>query len=120
MSQTAINFDGSSIRVLPRQLQNVTCCECDKPRAKWELVRAPQGEGFTCSLCMLYKTRWGDDNAAHLLAFVDAVMEHTGQPIRMDHGRIVKIEDADRIFGAIVAENKVTALRQKLWRIRDA
>lgn len=120
MSLTAINFDGSSLRVLPRQLQNAHCCECDKPQAKWELTRAQQGEGFICSLCMLYETRWGEENKTQLLEFVDAVVEYTGKPIMMDNGRIVNLEDADRIFGAIVAENKVTSLRQKLWRMRNA
>ena len=120
MSQTAINFDSASIRVLPKQLQGTACSQCDKTQAKWELIRAPEGEGFICSLCMLYGTRWGEENVPHLLAFVNAVVEHTGRPILMDHGRIVKVEEADRIFGAIVAENKVTSLRQRLWRMRDA
>jgi len=69
---------------------------------------------------MLYETRWGEENKPHLLAFVDAVVEHTGKPILMDTGRIVKVADADRIFQAIVAENKVTSLRRKMWRMRHA
>ena len=120
MNQTAINFDASSLRVLPKQLQGASCSKCDKPQAVWELTRADLGEGFICSLCMLYETRWGEENAAHLLAFIGAVVENTGEPILMDHGRIVKPDDANRIFGALVAENKVTSLRQRLWRMRDA
>ena len=120
MSLTAINFDGNTIRVLPQQMHGSHCCECDKPRAKWELLRAAPGEGFICSLCMLYKTRWGEENEKQILEFVDAVVEYTGKPIKMNEGRVVKLDDADRIFGAIVAENKVTSLRQKLWRVRNA
>lgn len=101
------------IRPLPRAMWGANCDNCDKPHAKWEYTvfgnRTKQKR--MCSKCMLYESKLGKSLAVGIEALIKEVEKELGTKFQKKDGKIVKVEDADRIFGAVVFANRVHAVR---------
>lgn len=115
-----VSFDHTMLRPLPQELLGATCGQCDKPQAVWALVHATQtGDEtpFVCSLCMLYKSRWSTDARESIDALI-AEVEWVRQPFERSSltGELVSCRDADRIMFAVVAENYMTAAKERMAR----
>jgi hypothetical protein len=62
----------------------------------------------------MYEYPWGISRKAKLSEFVEEVEKKRGIPFEYDDsGRLVLVEDADRIIGAIVMTSRVFQLRRR-------
>jgi len=111
----SVSFDSFLVLPLPKVLLKSACSECDKPQSVWKLTRSPVELPFICSLCLLYKSRWGEDNAESISGLIQAVEGKLGKLFDRDESRwLLRPEDADRIMFAIVATNRAFAMRDRM------
>jgi len=112
----SVRFDSGLVTPLPKALIGSSCQECDKPQANWKLMRSQSETPFICSVCLLYESHWGQDNAEDIGILVENVGASMGAPLAVElDGRLVPHE-ADRIMFSIVASNKAWALRERMER----
>jgi hypothetical protein len=111
----SVSFDPLLVLPLPKDLLGAACSECDKPQAVWKLTRSPVELPFICSLCLLYKSRWAEENVEPIAGLIQAVEGKLGKMFDRDEKRcLVRAEDADRIMFAIVATNRAFSMRDRM------
>lgn len=110
-----IPFDSKLVKPLPSSLHGMSCTNCSKPHASWSLRAVEDvAESAVCSRCVLYDSRWGEEQENNLARFVAAVEANLGTTFEKDANmRLSRREDADRVLGAIVMENMVYSLRSR-------
>lgn len=94
----------SSLRLLtplPRTLWQSNCAVCDKTQARWT-VRGVQPAVFICSLCLLYRTTWGKQNAAQVESIKAEVEKSRTEPFQMQGEKLHNCADADSVLGVVV------------------
>lgn len=96
--------DINSLRVLmplPSNLWHSNCAKCDKPQARWT-IRGVKPDVFVCSLCLLYKTGWGQRNESLIETTLESVEKSRDQPFVRQDSRLFNCPDADSVMGVIV------------------
>lgn len=113
----SVSFDSHLVVPLPKDLLGSRCSECDKAQAVWRLTRSPLELPFVCSHCLLYKSRWGEDNLTPITELIQAVEGALGTSFERDSDlKLVHCSDADRIMFSIVATNRAFGVRDRLER----
>lgn len=118
--------DPERLAPLPEALQELKphCALCDKPGSVWHL-RTPHKDGadaydFLCSLCLLYRTSWGRQNKRQIQRVVKGIEDHGGFVFeRRRKNRLARLEDADRIAGAIVLTSRMFDLQDRKARFEE-
>lgn len=111
----SVSFDPHLVAPLSKDLLGSRCSECDKAQAVWRLTRSPAELPFVCSYCLLYKSRWADDNVQPIADLIQAVEGRMGKVFERDEDRkLVYCIDADRIMFAIVATNRAFFMRDRM------
>jgi hypothetical protein len=102
--KSPVSLDPSILR--PREGPACVCPWCGKERARWYTA---DGAAWVpmCSLCWLYDSEWAKTRQLPVAALVAAVEERRGIPFAHADGKLVEIEDSDRILGAIAVTSRI-------------
>ena len=96
MSMTSLDV----LTPLPPTAEKGCCSLCAEKRASWA-VRGV-ADVFFCSLCLLYRTPWGEE-AALAASSTLILMRHTSkQAYETVDGRLTSCADADNLMGILV------------------
>jgi hypothetical protein len=100
------------LRPLDRKEWDGPCMSCGKKQARWMFKPANRdGAVSICSLCWLYESVWGQNRREEIFKYVRAVEEEIGTAFLKDKGRLIRVQDADRLLGALALESRMFQLQ---------
>ncbi len=112
---TFIYIDTKKIKPLKATSQ-VTCFQCSKNIPMWSVAIKEDfvtDEVNMCALCLLYKVPWGVDHTKDIQDFVNEVEKVADKIFEKDLlGRLIHVNDADRMIGGIIAGNMIARMRK--------
>lgn len=100
-----VHLDPKMVR--PNMGGAVSCRCCAKLCARWQVFEESEWSSV-CSRCWLYDSVWGKNAAVEIAGLVSAVEKRLGH--RFQHGedgKLIAIEDSDRILGAIAITSRI-------------
>lgn len=103
-------MDPRFVLPLPPPLQGMPCACCNGAGANWRIATE---DGLpTCSLCLLYRTRWGQRNEAAREELITLMREQEGLPMVSRDGKLVSPADGDRLVLSALLMGRVQEARQ--------
>jgi len=108
-----VRLQGAAIRPIPRNTAQITMCtNCKRRSASWEVGQKGPAPRLACSMCVLYELPDMARQREALDGFIEAVEKSRDKLMPRDgEGRLSQVDDADRIAGALIATERVLAVR---------
>jgi len=97
-------LDPATVR--PQMDEPRFCATCKKKSARW-LVLTDSAWISMCSLCWLYATPWGEQNAEGLAELVVGTEKSLGRQFVCVDGKLSDFADGDRILSAISLTSRI-------------
>lgn len=128
MPHKPLLLDPKVLRPLPGALWDLSCEECDKRQARWELTQPdlilsianPRKGVPICSLCWLYETDWGKERREDIDRMIVDVEAEVGREFkRAEDGRLLDCQDANRIVASVAVTSRVFNTRSMLQRVQE-
>lgn len=88
------------------------CSKCGQKRARWYALSEARADGAEawltmCSLCWLYASPWGTENADGLAELIDATERQLGRVFTKYGGKLSSHADTDRILSSISLTSRI-------------
>lgn len=111
------------LRPLPKSMRGACCNWCNRNQSSWS-AENPLGEEaivYICSLCVLYRSEWGQKQHGAVTSGVIEIEKARGQTFdRNKEGKLEQSGQADHVLGVLVLMDRVGSFYKVADDLRGA
>lgn len=109
----SVCFDTALVKAAPKEHHGGACSVCDKCQSVW-LRQAPGLEiSYVCSICLLYKSSWGEREKDNIKSLVEAVEARRGVIYeKTSEGNLANCREADALMASVYMVNQLQVIEK--------